>query len=99
GPGPLAASLRFRFPKARTLSLEHPQYVPPRDGRGQCLVVWEHGDPARVPENVERFLKTTLDARPPQAAPIGAVEAQYRYLSRYPRVGYILLPDGLGACR
>jgi 4-amino-4-deoxy-L-arabinose transferase-like glycosyltransferase len=100
GPGSLAGSLRFRFPRARILTLEQPQYVPPREGKGQCLVVWERGDPARVPENVERFLKTVLDARAPQAAPIRAVEAPYHYTVGHRRqIGYIFIPDGLGACR
>ena len=44
--------------RARVLTIEHPQYIPPRAEMGQCLVVWERGDPARVPPKLARFLAT-----------------------------------------
>jgi 4-amino-4-deoxy-L-arabinose transferase-like glycosyltransferase len=100
GPGPMVGNLRFRFPRARVLSLEHPQYVPPREGKGQCLVVWERGDPTRVPEGVARFLKVVLDARPPEVVAVRTIEAPYHYSSGHRRqIGYLLISDGIGACR
>jgi hypothetical protein len=100
GPGSLVGSLRLRFPRARVLTLEHPQYVPPREGEGQCLVVWERGDPARVPPKLARFLKTALGVRPFDPSEVRVAEAPYRLAPGYiRRIGFVLVPGGVGACR
>ena len=100
GPGPLVGSLRLRFPRARVLTIEHPQYIPPRAEMGQCLVVWERGDPARVPPKLARFLATALGVRPLDPSQVRVVEAPYHLAPGYVhRIGFVLVPGGIGACR
>jgi 4-amino-4-deoxy-L-arabinose transferase-like glycosyltransferase len=99
GPGPLAGSLRLRFPAARVLSLEHPQYRPPARGTGQCLVVWERGGPENVPEALRAFLASALDAPLAGDEPVAVLSASYRHSDAPPRrLPYLLLP-GRGGCR
>ena len=82
------------------LTLELPQYVPPREADGQCLVVWERGDPTRLPSHLARFLKTALGARPPDASEVRVAEAPYHGAPDHRhRIGFVLVPGGLGACR
>ena len=93
-------SLRLRFSRARVLTIEHPQYIPPRAEMGQCLVVWERGDPARVPPKLARFLATALGVRPLDPSQVREVEAPYHLAPGYVhRIGFVLVPGGIGACR
>ena len=73
---------------------------PPREGEGQCLVVWERGDPTRVPPKLARFLKTALGVRPFDPSEVRVAEAPYRLAPGYVRrIGFVLVPGGVGACR
>ncbi len=104
GFGTLAGNLAVRFPDSRVLHTEYPDFQPPTDGRGQCLLVWDRhlrgtrGIP-EVPEDV-RQLAATLDVTLIASEPVGVVEAPLRFdPRRVRRVHYILRPDGTGRCR
>ena len=99
GPGALAGSLRLRFPAARVLSLEHPQYRPAARGSGQCLVVWERGGADEVPLALRAFLAEALDAPLAGNDPVAVVSAPYRHSDAPPRRLFYLLAPGRGACR
>ncbi len=101
GPGAFAGGLRLRFPDSRVVSLEHPYYVPPATGGGQCLIAWEKGDPAKgVPPDLERELAAALDAHVSENASVQTVEAPYHFAPAHTRrVNFVLLRNGLGRCR
>ena len=86
------------------LHTEYPDFQPPTDGRGQCLLVWDRHlrgtrEIPEVPADV-RQLAATLDVTLTGSEPVGVVEAPLRFdPRRVRRVHYILRPDGAGQCR
>jgi 4-amino-4-deoxy-L-arabinose transferase-like glycosyltransferase len=99
GPGAVAGSLRLRFPAARVLSLEHPQYRPAAHGSGQCLVVWERGGADEVPPALRAFLAEALDAPLTGNAPVAVLDAPHRHSDAPPQRLFYLLAPGRGGCR
>jgi 4-amino-4-deoxy-L-arabinose transferase-like glycosyltransferase len=97
GDGPLAGNLRLRFPAARVIRLTNPDYLPPRAGAGQCLVVWEDGlgDPAALLGWIRARLGTDVDGEAVRAVSVPYHHARALRL----RVVYVLLPAGRGDCR
>jgi 4-amino-4-deoxy-L-arabinose transferase-like glycosyltransferase len=106
GFGTLAGNLAVRFPRARVLHTEYPDFRPAPRVPGQCLLVWDRhrrgrgGDAAPgPPEDVQR-LAATLGVALTGAEPVGVVEAPFRFApARARRVYYIIFPEGAGQCR
>jgi 4-amino-4-deoxy-L-arabinose transferase-like glycosyltransferase len=106
GFGTLAGNLAVRFPDARVLHTEYPDFRPPAGGGGQCLLTWdrrrgerEDRDTPRMPDDL-RALTAALGVRLAASEPIGVLEAPFRFDRRHVRrVYYILLPEGAGGCR
>jgi 4-amino-4-deoxy-L-arabinose transferase-like glycosyltransferase len=97
GDGPLAGNLRLRFPDSRVVRLTNPDYVPPRTGEGQCLVVWE--EPLGNPFALLAWMRASLQADV-AGEPVRSVSVRYHHARELPlRVGYVLLPAGRGSCR
>jgi 4-amino-4-deoxy-L-arabinose transferase-like glycosyltransferase len=104
GFGTLAGNLAVRFPGSRVLHTEYPDFRPPGEGTGQCLLAWDqhgHGRAAapEIPKDVQR-LAATLGVVLTGSERIQVVEAPLRFDRRHiRRVSYLLLPDGVGYCR
>ncbi len=97
GDGPLAGNLRLRFPASRVVRLTNPDYVPPRTGEGQCLVVWE--EPLGNSSALLSWVRTSLEADV-EGEPVRSVSVRFHHARALPlHVGYILLPAGRGTCR
>ncbi len=97
GDGPLAGNLRLRFPDSRVVRLTNPDYLPPRVGEGQCLVVWE--EPLGNPSALLTWMRASLEADV-AGEPVRSVSVRYHHARELPlRVGYVLLPAGRGTCR
>jgi hypothetical protein len=97
GDGPLAGNLRLRFPDSRVVRLTNPDFVPPRTGDGQCLVVWE--EPLGQPAALLGWLRASLDADV-AGEPVRSVSVPFHHARALAlRVGYVLLPAGRGTCR
>lgn len=100
GDGALAGNLRLWFPEARVVRLTNPEYLPPSRGDGQCLVVWEKGPRDRVPDALRAWLRQALGVELDRTEPVQLVRVPYRHARRTVfEVGYLLLPEGRGACR
>jgi 4-amino-4-deoxy-L-arabinose transferase-like glycosyltransferase len=104
GFGTLAGNLAVRFPASRILHTEYPDFRPPANETGQCLLAWERHERGRnhaptVPEEVEH-VAAALGVALTGAEHIEVVEAPLRFDPRHVRrVSYLLLPDGAGHCR
>ena len=106
GFGTLAGNLAVRFPDARVLHTEYPDFRPPPGSPGQCLLVWDRhrrgrGGPAAPgpPEDVQR-LAAALGVALTGSEPVGVVEAPFRFApAQVRRVYYIIFPEGAGQCR
>jgi lipopolysaccharide core galacturonosyltransferase RgtB len=100
GEGPVAGNLRLWFPRARVVRIANPDYLPPGDGGGQCLIVWEKERSDPVPVEVREWLAAALGATVPPEAPGRVLEALYHHATgQVLRVRYLLLPQGTGRCR
>ena len=106
GFGTIAGNMAVRLPHARVLHTEYPEFLPPAENPGQCLLVWDRhqrrrdeGQPAAPPEEVRR-LAASLGVRLTGAELVGVVEAPFFHNpTRVRHVYYILFPDGTGRCR
>ena len=102
----LAGNLAVRFPHARVLHTEYPDFRPPPGPRGSAS--WSGtatgGGAAATPapgppEDVQR-LAATLGVALTGSEPVGVVEAPFRFApARVRRVYYVIFPDGAGHCR
>jgi 4-amino-4-deoxy-L-arabinose transferase-like glycosyltransferase len=97
GNGPLAGNLRLRFPAARVVRLTNPDYLPPRAGEGQCLVVWEEGlgNPAALLAWMRARLGVDVEGEAVRTVWVPYHHARALAL----HVGYVFLPAGRGDCR
>jgi dolichyl-phosphate-mannose-protein mannosyltransferase len=97
----IGGNLRLVHPTSRVVTPDilvglrvHPQPT------GQCLVVWdgEHGQP--MPQPLRRFLEETLHTGSLSDQAPHYIEAQLQHAQQQAfRVGFLLVPDGLGDCR
>jgi 4-amino-4-deoxy-L-arabinose transferase-like glycosyltransferase len=97
----IGGNLRLLFPTSRVVTPDiraglrvHPQPT------GQCLVVWDgdHGQPVPLP--LRRFLEETLHAPSLSDYVPHYIEAQLQHSRQQVyRIGFWLVPDGLGDCR
>ena len=97
----IGGNLRLTFPHARVLTPELTVglQVAARQ-TGQCLVVWDGNDRQPLPEPLQQFLEKELQARAPSGDVPGYAEAWLRHShQRVFRLGFLLLPAGLGECR
>ena len=106
GFGGLAGNLAVRFPHARVLHTEYPDFRPLPGAPGQCLLVWDRhrrgrgGDAAPGPPDDVQRLAATLGVALTGSEPVGVVEAPFRFApARVRRVYYVIFPDGAGQCR
>jgi dolichyl-phosphate-mannose-protein mannosyltransferase len=103
GPGPLGGNLRLAFPDSRVASLETPGYLPlPAAGvdGGECLVVWDRGAGAAVPDDLGAWLSARFDVEGPSSLRVGSVTAPYRHAPTLEyRAFFLRLPQGVGRCR
>jgi hypothetical protein len=103
GPGPLGGNLRLAFPEARVVSLEAPDYLPPRaagSAGGECLVAWDRDGGAGVPELLRAWLEARFGAQLSASLPVATVTVPPRHAPgpQY-RAFYVRLPQGAGRCR
>jgi 4-amino-4-deoxy-L-arabinose transferase-like glycosyltransferase len=97
----IGGNLRLLFPTSRVVTPDiraglgvHPQPT------GQCLVVWDGDHAQPIPLPLRRFLEETLHARHLSDYAPHFVTAQLQHSQRQIfRIGFWLLPDGLGDCR
>jgi 4-amino-4-deoxy-L-arabinose transferase-like glycosyltransferase len=97
----IGGNLRLLFPTARVVTPDiraglhvHPQAT------GQCLVVWDGGHRQPIPPALRRFLEETLHVWSFGDDAPHYIEAQLQHAQQQVfRVGFWLIPDGLGDCR
>jgi lipopolysaccharide core galacturonosyltransferase RgtB len=97
----IAGNLRLTFPHARVLTPELTTglQVAARE-TGQCLVVWDGNNKQPLPEPLQQFLEKELQAQLPGSQAPSYAEARLRHShQRVFRLGFLLLPAGLGECR
>jgi lipopolysaccharide core galacturonosyltransferase RgtB len=97
----IGGNLRLTFPNARVLTPELTTglQVAARE-TAQCLVVWDGNKGQALPEPLQRFLEKDLRAQLPSGHVPGYAEAWLRHShQRVFRLGFLLLPAGLGECR
>jgi lipopolysaccharide core galacturonosyltransferase RgtB len=97
----IGGNLRLTFPHARVLT---PELTTGLQGiareTGQCLVVWDGNNRQPLPEPLQQFLEKELQAQLPRGYVPGYAEAGLRHShERVFRLGFLLLPAGLGKCR
>jgi 4-amino-4-deoxy-L-arabinose transferase-like glycosyltransferase len=102
GFGTLAGNMAVRFPDSRVLHTEYPDFQPPSTGDGQCLLVWDRQrgdrDTGAMPADL-RALADRLGVPLVDTAPVGAIEAPFRFDRRHVRRTHYLLLPGTGRCR
>jgi hypothetical protein len=97
----IGGNLRLTFPDARVLTPELTigLQATARES-GQCLVVWDGNDIQPLPEHLHRFLEKELQAQALGNVVPGYAEAWLKHShQRVFRLGFLLLPEGLGECR
>lgn len=97
----MAGNFRRWFPDSRILSTKYPYFAPPLrdDGEvGQCLLIWER-DAGAAPPGALLELAAKIGVSPADL-PVRMAEApMIRGPDRPFRIGYALLPAGVGDCR
>jgi 4-amino-4-deoxy-L-arabinose transferase-like glycosyltransferase len=97
----IGGNLRLVFPTSRVVTpdIRAGLHVYPQP-TGQCLVVWESDDQQHLPPPLRQFLEETLHAWSVSDHVPHYIEAQLQYSHQQVfRIGFLLVPDGLGDCR
>ncbi|HSF30443.1 MAG TPA: glycosyltransferase family 39 protein [Candidatus Tectomicrobia bacterium] len=97
----LGGNLRLVFPTSRVLTpnvLSGMGIDPPHNG--QCLAVWDGSDRRPLPSPLRSFIEETLQAQLPNDQALHSIDARFEGShQRVFSIGFLLVPDGLGACR
>jgi lipopolysaccharide core galacturonosyltransferase RgtB len=97
----IGGNLRLMFPHARVLTPELTigLQVATHEA-GQCLVVWDGSDIQPLPDPLQQFLEKELQVQLPGSQAPSYAEAWLRHShQRVFRLGFLLVPAGLGGCR